>query len=137
MRAWARRLAKGDVAGAARLFTLPATVALAPGGQTVRLSTRAQVEAFNRALPCRAELVRAEKIGRYVDALFRLGGDACDAPGASARTAFLIRGGRIARWLRLADEDGENPTPSAPPGGGGGQDTPSPSSPAAPGAPTV
>ena len=120
VRTWAQTLAKGDVPGASRLFTLPATVQLEPGGPLATLTTRTQVEAFNTVFPCTAKLVRAEQVGPYVDALFTLHGGSCDAPGATARTAFEIRDGRIARWLRLPDEPGENR------GDGGGRQGPTP-----------
>lgn len=134
VRQWAQTLARGDVEAASRLFTLPTTVQLQPQGQMVRLTTRKQVEAFNRVFPCSAELVRAKKVGPYVDALFKLGGKGCDAPGASARTAFLIRGGMIARWLRLPDESDENPGGG---GDGGPGDVPPAITPDGSGAPTV
>lgn len=131
VRTWAQTLAKGDIPGAARLFSLPTTVQLEPGGPLAKLTTRMQVEAFNKVFPCTAELIDAEKVGPYVDALFRLHGGSCDAPGATARTAFLVRGGRIARWLRLPDESGENR------GRDGQGTTPSPATPETSTLPTI
>jgi hypothetical protein len=66
--------------------------------------------AFNDTLPCGGRLVQAKQRGRYVDALFLLSdrpGSACDAPGATARAAFLIRKGKIAEWRRVGAEPGD------------------------------
>jgi hypothetical protein len=73
------------------------------------LQTRAAVEAFNRALPCGARLLATERGQRsLVIATFRLterpGRGRCDTgTGDLARTAFLIRDGRIVEWLRVPD----------------------------------
>jgi hypothetical protein len=97
---------------AASYFTLPTVVA--NGTPPVQLRTRAQVRAFNASLPCGAVLTRAVARGTYTVATFRLTSrpnSRCDAPGSSASTAFLIRRGKIAQWLRVADR----PTPGRPP----------------------
>jgi hypothetical protein len=61
-------------------------------------------------LPCGARLLATQRNGRYVNALFRLTdrpGSRCDAPGATARTDFLIEDGRIAEWIRAPDRPGD------------------------------
>jgi hypothetical protein len=107
IRRWASELRHGHVAQAARAFALP--VVVANGGVAVELRTRAQTEAFNRSLPCGAVVVRLDRaIHHLVITTFRLverpGPGSCGSGvGQLARTAFLIRHGRITRWLRVAD----------------------------------
>ena len=115
---WIDTLSDGDVKGAADYFAVPS---LAENGTApVTLRSRADVLAFNRSLPCGAKLVRARPIGRFIAATFRLTerpGGACDGgAGQLARTAFVIRGGKIVEWRRLT-----NPPQS---GGGGGSGGP-------------
>jgi hypothetical protein len=109
IRRWADLLRHGHVAAASRLFALPAVVA--NPGPRFQLGTRAEIQFFNRTLPCGGRLVDTELRGRYVVATFvlteRPGGLGCGSGvGHKAQTAFLIRGHRIAEWLRvLADEE--------------------------------
>ena len=107
IRGWADALRAGHVAEAARFFAVPAVVA--NGGPLLRLLTRAAVEEFNRGLPCGARLLETERgPDSVVIATFRLterpGRGSCETgTGALARTAFLIRDGRIAQWVRVPD----------------------------------
>lgn len=128
IRHWADALRRGDVMGAARLFEIPSVFAPGPD-QEMTLHSLAEAEAANAALPCGARLISVVKLGGpLVQALFRLtgrtgrGGSTCN-PGAgqTARTNFVIRGGRIRVWLRAPDEPGDNsqPPPSGASGGGG------------------
>lgn len=108
---WINTLSDGDVKGAADYFAVPSVVE--NGATPVTLRSRADVLAFNRSLPCGAKLVRARPLGRFIAATFRLTqrpGGAC-GPGAGglARTAFVIRDGKIVQWRRLTN----------PPRGGG------------------
>src|SRR4051794_13199572 len=110
IRRWSDTLRRGDVRGAARYFAIPAIVQIQPGERLTRITERGEAVAFNLVLPCGARLLRAERSGRYVNALFRLTerpGATCDAPGRTARTDFLIRGGKIAEWRRAPDEPGD------------------------------
>ena len=113
---WVNTLAAGDVDAAADYFALPSVTENV--GPPVTLRTHADAVAFNRSLPCGAKLLRARPAGRLIDATFRLterpGGDCGTGTGLLARTAFLIRDGKIELWRRLP-----NP-PSGPDGGGGG-----------------
>jgi hypothetical protein len=109
IRRWADLLRHGRVTAASRMFTLPAVVANpAPRFQ---LGTRAELQFFNRTLPCGGRLVDSEQRGRYVVATFilteRPGGLGCGSGvGHKSKAAFLIKGNRIAEWLRvLSDEE--------------------------------
>jgi hypothetical protein len=118
IRGWSDTLRHGDIAGAASYFALPALVA--NGSPPLRMSTRAQAEQFNRALPCGAKVVRLERgAHRYVIATFRLterpGPGRCGSgTGALAQTAFRIRDEHIILWLRIPTpaEQAEPTTPS-------------------------
>lgn len=115
IREWADTLRHGDVRAAARMFTLPTVVA--NGTDPLALRTRAAVRLFNRTLPCGAKLLRT-KPGRqeFVIATFRLterpGEGKCGAgAGSEASTAFLIKRGKIAYWIRVPEDVDEEPTP--------------------------
>lgn len=111
---WVETLARGDVEGAAGYFALPSVVE--NGAAPVTLRSRDDAIAFNRSLPCGAKLVRARPEGRFIAATFRLterpGGDCGSGAGQVARTAFVIRDGKIVQWRRL-------PNPPNRRGGGG------------------
>ncbi len=111
---WVKALSRGDVSGAADLFALPSVVD--NGTPPINLRSRADAVLFNRSLPCGGKLVRARPDGRYIAATFRLterpGGDCGSGVGELARTAFLIRDGKIVEWHRL-------PTPRGGAGPGG------------------
>ena len=116
IRDWARALTAGDVDKAASYFALPAIVQ--NGTPPFRVTSRAQVRAFNALLPCGARLVKTVRHGSYTYATFRLtnriGGNCGPGAGVLAATAFLIRDGKIAQWRRLPDPGGGQPTPGAP-----------------------
>ena len=110
---WVRTLAKGDVEGAAQFFALPSVVE--NGTPPLTLRSRTDAIEFNRSLPCGAKLIDAEPHGRFIAATFRLierpGPGTCgDGVGATARTAFLIRDGKIVQWRRLPDSAQEGPS---------------------------
>ena len=111
VRRWADAVREGRFAAAARTFAVPATVA--NGGRPLTLRSRAEVDFFNRTLPCGAILTSTRRAtgGRLV-ATFRLttrrgpGADCGSGVGHEAQVAFRIRGGRIAEWLRIATPGG-------------------------------
>ena len=113
IRRWSDSLRAGDVDAAARLFSLPATVA--NGTAPERLSSRAAIRDFNASLPCGARLLRTRREHAYTIATFRLtkrrGGDCGGGVGLTADTAFVVHRGRIREWLRLPDPDGGGPPP--------------------------
>ncbi len=61
IRLWADTLRHGDVAGAARVFGLPAITQIQPGAPFLELRTRGQARAFNASLSCGAVLLRTER----------------------------------------------------------------------------
>jgi hypothetical protein len=120
IRGWARALTAGDVKKAASYFALPAVVQ--NGTPPVRVTSRAQVRAFNALLPCGARLIKTARHGAYTFATFRLtnrvGGNCGAGTGVLAATAFRIRNGKIAEWRRLPNPGRGQPPPSAPAGQG-------------------
>src|SRR4051812_27260989 len=62
IRRWADLLRHGRVTAASRMFTLPAVVA--NPGPRFQLGTRAELQFFNRTLPCGGRLVDTEQRGR-------------------------------------------------------------------------
>lgn len=117
VRAWAATLQRGDVDGAARFFALPSAVA--NGARPIAVETRAQARAFNRSLPCGADVVsaRAARDGFFV-VTFRLterpGGDCGSGAGDTARAVFHVSGGLIDHWLRVEDLEGAPAAPGTP-----------------------
>ena len=110
VRAWADALRHGHIDQAANLFALPSSVQTLPGAPLEVVEAHADAVAFNLTLPCGGTLVKATQRGRYVDALFLLSdrpGSRCDAPGSTARAAFLVRNGKIAEWRRVGSEPGD------------------------------
>jgi hypothetical protein len=110
---WVTALSKGDAEAASAYFAVPS---LAENGTApVTLRSHADVVAFNSSLPCGAKLVRVRPLGRFIAATFRLterpGGACGPGSGQLARTAFVIRDGKIVQWRRL---------PNPPPRGSGG-----------------
>ena len=111
IRDWADTLRRGDVRGAAELFALPSIVS--NGTPPVKLRTRADARLFNGSLPCGARLISTSSSGRFTTATFRLterpGPGTCGrGRGLTARTTFVISGGKIREWRRVADQ----PAPS-------------------------
>ena len=140
IRAWSDALRRGDVRSAAQYFALPSVMIngtdAAGTAVLITIDTSRQAEEANASLPCGAQLISADRRGRYVNALFRLtgrpgpGGSNCGGGvGQTARTNFVIVHGRIVEWIRAPDDPGDNGTPRTP--------SPSPSPGAAPTGPTV
>jgi hypothetical protein len=104
IRAWVDAERRSDTARASRYFALPALVA--NGGQPLVLRTRAAVRLWNASLPCGARLVETAAFRGFTIARFRLTqrpGQRCDALGVTASTAFRLRRGLIAQWVRVDD----------------------------------
>jgi hypothetical protein len=108
IRGWADALRAGDVARASRYFAIPSVVS--NGTPPIRLTSRSEVEFFNRTLPCGARVEQTEDTGAFVVATVELterpGRGRCgQGVGGEARTAFLIRGGKIRQWRRVVEEE--------------------------------
>ena len=126
IRGWSDALRRGDVNGAARYFAIPSVMinGTDAGGSAlvIPIGTSAEAIQANASLPCGARLLSADQRGRYVNALFRLtgrpgfgGSDCGTGAGQTARTNFVIAGGRIIEWIRAPDDPGDNGTPPAVP----------------------
>ena len=104
---WATALREGDVEAAAEYFELPSVAQ--NGTPPLELDSRRDVILFNRALPCGAELIRAEEDGRFTVATFELTerpgpGECGDGVGNEAKTGLRDRRtGSITERIRAAD----------------------------------
>jgi hypothetical protein len=100
---WSDELRAGHVRRAASYFAVPAVVQNAT--PPLKLTSRKDVLAFNRALPCGAHVVKTIAGARYTVATFvlteRPGSSGCGATGKLAATAFLLRHGKISEWRRV------------------------------------
>jgi limonene-1,2-epoxide hydrolase len=115
IQAWVAALDRGDLDAAASYFAIPSVAENGP--LLLHITTRGEARAFNATLPCGARVVRASSAGNFTTATFRLGerpgpGSCGPGSGSLARTAFVIRDGKIVQWRRV--------------GAGGGPKTPSP-----------
>jgi hypothetical protein len=105
---WADTLRSGDVKGAAEFFAIPS---VAQNGPLIPIESLSDAREFNAALPCGAELVRAETKDDVTTATFRLterpGPGTCGAgTGETAETAFVIEDGLIVEWRRVGLDEG-------------------------------
>ncbi len=112
---WVEALSDGDVEAASDYFAVPSVAQ--NGSAPLTLRSHDAVTAFNRSLPCGAKLVRARPAGRFIAATFRLtdrpGGSCGSGAGELARTAFVVKDGKIVQWRRLPDpqDDGSGNGP--------------------------
>jgi hypothetical protein len=117
IRDWVNAERASEAGRAAAYFSLPAIVLNGPEPQLLR--TRSQVREWNAALPCGAALLRAVDVRGWTIARFRLTdrpGGHCDGPGGTASTAFAMRKGKIALWIRVRDDvSPERAAPTRPP----------------------
>ncbi|MEA2169611.1 MAG: hypothetical protein QOF76_2911 [Solirubrobacteraceae bacterium] len=104
VKSWVDSVRTGDFQRANELFALPSVVF--NGLPKMTLTKRAEVDAFNRSLPCGAELqhTQAEAAGHLL-ATFKLVAAGPDRPctgsvGAVARVSFLVEDGKITEWFR-------------------------------------
>jgi len=114
---WADELRAGDVLAASERFAIPSVVQ--NGTLPLRLTDRREVEAFNRSLPCGAELTAAISSGRFTIATFKLTerpgpGECGKGVGDLAKTAFVIHNGLITQWRRVVDVNQGTPANQGP-----------------------
>lgn len=108
IRAWNAALNAGRFEKAASYF---ATGAIVEQVDEIRLRDRRAAIAFNRSLPCRAEVTDVDDERRTTLVTFRLlpgRGGACRGGGV-ARVRFRVRDGKFTEWRQLT-------APGAPPG---------------------
>jgi hypothetical protein len=108
IRAWSRALNGGDYRRAASYF---APGAIVEQVEEIRVPDRRAAIAFNRSLPCRADITDIEDEGLTTLASFHLR-EGPGGPGAScdgtARVRFRLHEGRFTEWRQLP----EPPAPS-------------------------
>jgi hypothetical protein len=130
IKAWSTALRRGDIRTAASYFKLPSELVNGIGAtgdlELIRIRSLAQAEVANQSLPCGAKFISADQRGRYVNALFKLtgrtgpGAGCGSGAGQTARTNFLIAGGRIVQWIRAPNDPGDNGGSNPAQGQGGG-----------------
>ncbi|HEV2811623.1 MAG TPA: hypothetical protein VGW10_00105, partial [Solirubrobacteraceae bacterium] len=113
--AWAADMRRGDVDAATARFAVPAIVA--NGTPEIRLDSRAKIRVFNATLPCGGRVTKTRRHHGVIIATFvltdRPGGDCGSGTGNTAKAAFDVRDGKIARWLRVPTGE-EPPAPRGP-----------------------
>jgi hypothetical protein len=101
IRAWSAALNEGDYEKAASYF---AEDAIVEQSGEARLPDRDAAIAFNRSLPCKAEVTDVEDEGDTVLAAFRLrGGPAGGCDGGTARVRFRFEGDKFSEWRQLTE----------------------------------
>ncbi len=99
IRAWSIALNSEDYEKAASYFAEDAIVEQA--GE-VRLPDEEAAVAFNRSLPCKADVTDVEDEGDSVLAAFRLrGGPVGGCDGGTARVRFRFEEGKFSEWRQL------------------------------------
>jgi len=107
IRGWSRELNAGRFEQAASFFARNAVV---EQGDRVRLPDRRAAVAFNKSLPCRAEVTDVKTEGRTVVAAFRLRpgqGPKSSCDDAAARVRFRFSKGKFIEWRQLAEPDAD------------------------------
>lgn len=99
IRAWSRALNDGDFDAAASFF---ATGAVVEQLEEKRLANRDAAVAFNRSLPCRADVTDVKDEGETYVAAFKLRDGPGGPCGGAARVRFRFEGGKFAEWRQLS-----------------------------------
>ena len=88
--------------------TLRARTPLIDQGHPYRLKTQSDAEAFNAALPCRADLIRMAGGGHahHVLATFRLRRGPGGKCSGLTRVRYTIRNGKFTEWRQLPEPAG-------------------------------
>jgi len=106
IRGWSAAINRGEYDEAAGFFARGAIVEQV---REFRLRDRKAAEAFNRSLPCRADVTDVEREGGSVVAAFRLkpGTGPSQSCGGDARVRFRFRDGKFSEWRQLAEPSEE------------------------------
>lgn len=118
IRRWSDALRRSDIAGASALWAVPSKIQNAT--PVLTLSSAGDVRSFNSSLTCGSRLVAARGAeGGFTIATLKLtrrpGADCGSGTGHHARTAILVRAGRIVEWYRLpSDPDAPGPQSTPP-----------------------
>lgn len=117
IKGWTDALRRGHVKQASSYWGLPAVVS--NGTPPIRLTKRADVDFFNRSLPCGATFKEAVDTGAFVVATLvlteRPGPGRCGTGvGNEAYTAFLIRRHKIVQWRRVLKPAPQDEAPAGP-----------------------
>lgn len=100
IRAWSIALNEEDYEKAASYF---AEDAIVQQTEEVRLPDEEAAVAFNRSLPCKADVTDVEDEGDSVLAAFRLrGGPGGGCDGGTARVRFRFEDGKFSEWRQLS-----------------------------------
>ena len=113
VRGWSEAVNRNDNAAAAKFF---APGAIARQSQEYQLIDAEVATLWNDGLPCAGTVVKLQMVEVAVVATFVLGErpeHQCDAPGARAGAAFVIKDGLIVLWQQVALPDDETPAPTA------------------------
>jgi hypothetical protein len=113
VRGWSEAVNRNDNAAAAKFF---APGAIARQSQEYELVDADVATLWNSGLPCAGTVVKLQMVDVAVVATFVLGQrpeHQCDAPGARAGAAFVIKDGLIILWQQVAVPDDETPAPTA------------------------
>ena len=108
IRGWVEAVSEGEYRRAADYF---APGAIVEQDEEFRLPDRSAAIAFNRSLPCRAELTGVEDDGERTLGTFRLRDGpeglcgAGEGEGESVQVRFLIEDGRFEEWRQLPESD--------------------------------
>jgi hypothetical protein len=98
VRAWTDAIRAGHYAQANALFALPSTI---ENGTRIHATLRAEIDVFNRSLPCGAILTHETATGGgRVEATFRLVAGPGGPCRGAAKVRFRILRGRITEWIR-------------------------------------
>jgi hypothetical protein len=114
---WAAAVRHGQVTRATHFFSLPTIIYQASLGP-VEVRSKPVADAFNRALPCGARLLRTRADGRYIVGTFVLEtvkGKTCTTPKQKVRVGFVFgdpkHPRRFTEWWQVADGAGATTGP--------------------------
>ena len=102
IRDWSKALNAERYSEAASYF---ADDAIVEQMREFRLEDRSDAIAFNRSLPCKADVTDVDDEGETVLAAFRLRRGPGGACSGSARVRFRFRDGKFIEWRQLGEPD--------------------------------